>query len=218
MIMSNEFTVNAGIDEVWRQLLDMEGVATCLPGATVKATDDPRTFDGLMKLKIGPMRVEYAGSATLTEVDDDNHVAVISLKARESRGQGGALATVRNTLHAVDGGTRVVAETDLKITGAQAQFGRGVIEDVGKRVLAEFSQRLEDKITGDGQAPQAGATGDAAAATPTTGATAKAPMDSADDVLDVGGMLPRAGKLADAVVGAVGSLALAIRALFRRRR
>ena len=205
MIVTNEFTVNAGIEEVWRQLLDMEGVATCLPGATIQATDDPSTYDGTMRLKLGPMRVEYAGTATLSEVDEESHTAVIMLKAREARGQGSARATVRNQLHEVEGGTRVEAETDLKITGPQAQFGRGVIEDVGKRVLGEFSERLERKIAGEAQ-PQAGA----AAVAP--------PAERAADTLDVGGLIPRPAKRAATVAGAAAGLVLAVLALRRLRR
>ena len=148
MILHNEFTVGAGIDAVWRELLDMESVARCLPGATVTATGEQNVYDGSMRLKLGPMRVEYRGTATLSEVDEQSRTAVISLSAREAKGQGSAMATIRNQLEAVDGGTRVVAETDLHITGPQAQFGRGVIEDVGKRVLGEFSRCLEERIGG----------------------------------------------------------------------
>jgi carbon monoxide dehydrogenase subunit G len=148
MILENEFTVGADLETVWRELLDMEGVATCLPGATVTATEQTNVYDGSMRLKIGPMRVEYRGRATLSEVDEANHTAVISLSAREAKGQGSAMATIRNRLEPVDGGTRVTAQTELQITGPQAQFGRGVIEDVGKRVLSEFSERLEQRIAG----------------------------------------------------------------------
>lgn len=150
MIIENEFTVGADIDSVWRELLDMEGVASCLPGATISATDEDNVYDGSMRLKVGPMRVEYRGTATLSEVDDQTHTAVISLSAREAKGQGSAMATVRNQLEPAGTGTRVTAQTELHITGPQAQFGRGVIEDVGRRVLGEFSQCLEQKIAGSG--------------------------------------------------------------------
>jgi carbon monoxide dehydrogenase subunit G len=152
VILTNEFTVGAEIDTVWRELLDMEGVASCLPGATIAATGEENVYDGSMRLKLGPMRVEYRGTATLSEVDEQSHTAVISLNAREAKGQGSAMATIRNRLSQVGEGTRVVAETDLRITGPQAQFGRGVIEDVGKRIMGEFSECLEQKISGSGEA------------------------------------------------------------------
>jgi uncharacterized protein len=187
VIIENQFTVGADIDSVWRALLDMEGVASCLPGAMITATDKENVYDGSMRLKIGPMRVEYRGTATLSDVDDHSHTAVISLNAREAKGQGSAMATIRNRLETVDGGTRVTAQTDLHITGPQAQFGRGVIEDVGRRVLDEFSQRLEQRISG----------GSAAAPDGTPSATLPVPAQSAQpaapppDELDVGSMLAR---------------------------
>ena len=160
-ILHNEFSVGADIETVWHHLLDIESVAICLPGATITGTGEQNAYDGSMRLKIGPMRVEYRGTARLSEVDEPSRTAVISLSAREAKGQGSAMATIRNRLEAVDGGTRVVAETDLQITGPQAQFGRGVIEDVGKRVLGEFSRCLEERIGGAPSAESVAHTADA---------------------------------------------------------
>ena len=217
MIIENEFRVGADIDTVWRELLDMEGVASCLPGATISATDHENVYDGSMRLKLGPMRVEYRGTATLSEVDEEHHTAVISLHAREAKGQGSAMATIRNRLETVDDGTRVSAQTDLQITGPQAQFGRGVIEDVGKRVLGEFSQRLEERIAGSrpGAAPPAdesanGSGGAAAGESP----SAQTPAE-----LDVGSLVTRSPvvRRAGAGVLALALIALALIVLRRRR-
>jgi uncharacterized protein len=145
--LTNEFTVGADADTVWRTLLDMEGVAGCLPGATIEATDEKDTYSGSMRVKIGPMTVAYEGTATLTEVDENARRAVISLRAREAKGQGTALATITNVVEQTDDGTRVRAETDLRITGPQARFGRGVMEDVAGRVLGDFSSCLERRLT-----------------------------------------------------------------------
>lgn len=208
MIIENEFRVGADIDTVWRELLDMEGVASCLPGATISATDRENVYDGAMRLKIGPMRVEYRGTATLSEVDEEHHTAVIALNAREAKGQGSALATIRNRLEPVDGGTRVTAQTDLQITGPQAQFGRGVIEDVGKRVLGEFSQRLEQRIAGT---PESGVAAEQGAETPAGGATGRS------SELNVGALVTSspAARRGGAIALALIVLALI---LLRRRR
>ena len=217
MIIENEFRVGADIDTVWRELLDMEGVASCLPGATISATDHENVYDGSMRLKLGPMRVEYRGTATLSEVDEEHHTAVISLHAREAKGQGSAMATIRNRLETLDDGTRVSAQTDLQITGPQAQFGRGVIEDVGKRVLGEFSQRLEERIAGSrpGAAPPAdesanGSGGAAAGESP----SAQTPAE-----LDVGSLVTRSPvvRRAGAGVFALALIAVALIVLRRRR-
>ena len=229
MIIENEFSVGAEIDEVWRQLLDMEGVAGCLPGATIRATDTENVYDGSMRLKIGPMRVEYRGTATLAEIDEANHTAMISLSAREAKGQGSAIATIRNRLESTGSGTRVSAQTELQITGPQAQFGRGVIEDVGKRVLAEFSQRLEQKIAGtaedaesvpaaqggppSGAAPPAGAPPPPGAA-PRAGPPAPAPPPVANE-LDVGSLVMNTPAVR---IGGAALLLLLVLILLRRRR
>jgi len=213
MILENQFSVGADIEATWRQLLDLEGVATCLAGAKITATDRDDVYEGSMRLKIGPMRVEYRGTATLSEVDETNHTALVTLSARESKGQGSALAKIRNRLDPVDGGTRVTATTELQITGAQAQFGRGVIEDVGKRVLDDFAMRLEQRITGsagDGAGPSAaGGTAEPSSATAQVG---QAPAAAAE--LDVGSLVTRH----PAVRIALGALLLAVVAFLVRRR
>jgi carbon monoxide dehydrogenase subunit G len=198
MILENEFTVEANLETVWCALLDMEGVASCLPGATITATDRANVYDGSMRLRIGPMRVEYRGTAELSEVDDGNHTAVISLSAREAKGQGSAMATIRNRLESTGAGTRVSAQTELHLTGPQAQFGRGVIEDVGGRVMREFSRRLEQQLAQEASSGEEG---------PPDSPPRSAP---APDVLDVGAFVPAPVKLAAGLLAAF-VLALALR-------
>jgi carbon monoxide dehydrogenase subunit G len=212
MILRNEFTVGADIETVWRHLLDMEGVASCLPGATVTATDEENTYNGTMRLKIGPMKVEYRGRARLHDADEQQHSAVVSLSAREAKGQGTAIATIHNQLEQVEGGTRVRAQTDLNITGPQAQFGHGVIEDVGGRVMDEFSRRLELRIA-------AGASG-AAEGLRTPGPAAHEPpqnssVPTSDTVLDVGAFVPPS--VVKYAAGILVALVIAVLVLRRRR-
>jgi carbon monoxide dehydrogenase subunit G len=219
VIIENEFSVGADIDTVWRELLDMEGVASCLPGATITGTDEENVYDGSMRLKLGPMRVEYRGTATLSEVDEENHTAVISLSAREAKGQGSAMATIRNRLEPVDGGTRVSAQTDLHITGPQAQFGRGVIEDVGKRVLGEFSQRLEQRIAGEQQSGAAtDQSPDASAGQASGGQTSQASGTPAPAELDVGSLVTSSPVVRRAGAGALALALVALVVILLRRR
>lgn len=202
MKLTNEFTVAADVDTVWRTLLDMEGVAGCLPGATIEATDQEDTYKGSMRMKIGPMTVAYEGTATLSEVDEAARRAVISLRAREAKGQGTALATITNVVEQADGGTRVRAETDLKITGPQARFGRGVMEDVASRVLNDFSSRLERQC---------------AAAEAPSGAQASPPPPD-EDAMDLGAHLSesRLGRYARVALPVLAVLAL-LAIVVRRR-
>ena len=200
MKLTNEFTVAADPETVWRTLLDMEGVAGCLPGATIAATDDENTYEGSMRVKIGPMTVSYRGSATLTEVDDAARRAVISLRAREDKGQGTAMATITNAVQPADGGARVTAETDLHITGAQARFGRGVMEDVASRVLDEFSTRLERQLAGGG------------------GARAETADAAPEEALDMGAVLSGSAVVRYGRIAVPLLLALVVVAVLRRRR
>src|SRR5919109_3137141 len=153
----------------------MEGVAGCMPGAAIEATDEENTYSGSMRVKLGPMTVAYQGTATLTEVDEAARRAVISLRAREAKGHGTALATITNVVEQTDDGTRVRAETDLRITGPQARFGRGVMEDVAGRGLGDFSSCLERRLTSPAEPVAEAAPGDGQ------------PAGAEDDALDLGG-------------------------------
>lgn len=193
MLLRNEFTVSADVATVWSHLLDMESVATCVPGAKIEEIVPPNVYKGMIRVRVGPMTVDYRGQATLTELDEDNHVATIHLRAREARGQGTAVAVVRNRLEPSGTGTRVVAETDLQITGPQAQFGKGVLEDVGGRVLEEFSRRLEEAIAASGtESGRNGMRTSTGAGSATSASLARESMGESradGEVLDLGKMI-----------------------------
>jgi carbon monoxide dehydrogenase subunit G len=149
--LRNEFVVPASVEQTWRTLLDVPRVASALPGATIEPGGDG-DYRGRMTVKVGPVTVEYAGTARLEEVDEEQHVA--SFYVQGSGGQGSAAASIVNRLAAEDDGrTRVVVETDLRVTGRAAAFGRGLLEDVSARMLAEFARRLEAELTEPGSEP-----------------------------------------------------------------
>jgi carbon monoxide dehydrogenase subunit G len=189
MRLENEFTVSAPIAQTWATLLDIERVATCLPGASVEPGDADGTFRGSMKMKLGPVTVDYKGSAKMLEVDEDAHVATMEAKAREAKGQGTAAATIANRLTADGDRTRVTVITDLNVTGRQAQFGRGIMQDVAEKMLGEFAKRLEQEIlAGPGTAAPATTP---AVATPAAAAARPAPESAAapSEPLDLGNVV-----------------------------
>jgi carbon monoxide dehydrogenase subunit G len=155
MKLTNEFTVAAPIDRTWATLLDVPRVASALPGARIEPGRSNGDYRGVMKVKVGPVSVEYAGTARLEELDEDERTATFFVQG--SGGQGTAAATIVNRLAEVEGGTRVTVETDLRVTGRAAQFGRGLMEDVSARMLGEFATRLEREILSGppGAAPRA---------------------------------------------------------------
>ncbi|MFF3403847.1 SRPBCC family protein [Streptomyces sp. NPDC002659] len=151
MELHHSFTVPVPVDEAWRVLLDIERIAPCMPGATVEGFDGER-IEGAVKVRVGPVTVTYRGTATFQEKDESAHRIVLAAKGKEVRGQGTASATVTGTLADRDGATAVVVVTDLTITGRPAQFGRGVMAEVGDKLIGRFADCLAQQLAGPGPA------------------------------------------------------------------
>ncbi|WP_328666287.1 SRPBCC family protein [Streptomyces sp. NBC_00322] len=147
MELQHSFTVPVPVDEAWRVLLDIERVAPCMPGASVEGFDG-ETIEGAVKVRVGPVTVTYRGTATFQEKDESAHRIVLAAKGKEVRGQGTASATVTGTLADRDGATAVVVVTDLTITGRPAQFGRGVMAEVGNKLIGRFADCLAQQLAG----------------------------------------------------------------------
>jgi uncharacterized protein len=147
MKLEQTFEVAAPLERVWTALLDLERVAPCLPGATITGHDEEGAYHGTFSVKLGPVTAAYNGTITIDEVDEAAHRATLKAKGTDKRGQGGANATIVNSLSAHDGGTRVEAVTDFSITGRLAQFGRGgIMEDVSNRLLRDFATCLSTRL------------------------------------------------------------------------
>ncbi|MGW5145447.1 SRPBCC family protein [Rhodococcus koreensis] len=147
MKIANEFTVSAPIEQAWEVLSDLEEVAPLLPGAqmTGREGDD---YLGKVKVKVGPVTSEFKGKATFVERDAQEHRAVIDARGRDSRGSGNASATITAQLHEAGDGTRVTVDTDMKIVGKLAQFGSGMIQQVSEKLMGQFAESLEAKLSG----------------------------------------------------------------------
>ncbi len=150
MQLENSFTVPVPVDEAWRVLLDIERIAPCMPGAALDSVDGD-DFTGRVKVKLGPINLTYQGKASFIEKDEAAHRAVIDAKGKDQRGNGTAAATVTAKLQAEGSITRVDVLTDLNITGRPAQFGRGVMTDVGNKLLGQFADKLAAQL-GEGDA------------------------------------------------------------------
>jgi uncharacterized protein len=146
MRIDNDFTVQAPIERVWDYLLDVEKVAPCMPGAELTDVVDNRTWKGRTNVKVGPVSLSFAGTVVLEERDDATHRVRLKAQGMEQRGKGAASAVVVSHLEEADGETRVTIETDLTISGAVAQYGRGMMLDISHRLTSEFAQCLEANI------------------------------------------------------------------------
>ncbi|WP_206518082.1 SRPBCC family protein [Rhodococcus sp. X156] len=170
MEMEHDFTVDAPIGEVWTAFLEPPRVAPCFPGATLTGSDDT-SFTGTVKVKLGPIAMLYKGTGTYVSADESTHTAVIDAKGKDSRGNGQASAKVTAILSENgSGSTKVVVKTDLNITGKPAQMGRGLIVDVGGKIIGQFAQCLSERL-GSGASEGAVASGAATTAPSTTEAT-----------------------------------------------
>ncbi len=174
MKIDNQFSVNVPIAEAWNALTDLERIAPCMPGAQLTGRDGD-AYLGTVKVKVGPVISEFAGTASFIEKDESSYHAVIDAKGRDSRGSGNASATITAQLRS-DGPARttVMVETDMKISGKLAQFGSGMIAEVSSKLLGQFADSLEQLLlaappeTTSQTAAQAGTVEEATSRAPAT--------------------------------------------------
>src|SRR3954453_4519627 len=154
MKLEQSFEVAAPIDQVWHALNDLERVAPCLPGAAITEHDEDGTYHGTFQVKLGPTTAAYRGTIRIESADESTHTATLAARGTDKRGQGGASATIVNTLTEHDGATTVHAETDFTITGRLASFGRGgMLKDSSNRLLRDFSTCLQSRLAEAPTAP-----------------------------------------------------------------
>ena len=153
MKIDNEFTVSVPIERAWAVLTDLAGIAPCMPGAQLTGVEGD-VYSGKVKVKVGPVTSEYAGTARFVEKDDAAYHAVIDAKGRDSRGAGNASAEITAQLRAEGSSTVVTVDTDLKISGKIAQFGSGMIKEVSGKLLGQFVECLERKVSAPADAGQ----------------------------------------------------------------
>lgn len=172
MQLEHSFSVPVGIDEAWKVLLDIKRIGPCMPGASIDSVDGD-DFTGSVKVKLGPINLTYKGKASFVEKDEAAHRAVIDARGRDARGNGTAAAKVTATLADAGGSsTTVLVNTDLDITGKPAQFGRGVMVDVGNKLIGQFADRLAAQLTSGEDAAGNGSAAPAPAADSTSSPTA----------------------------------------------
>ena len=181
MELNDSFEVAHPIGAVWGFITDVERIAPCLPGAQLTGSDGD-VHEGLVKVKVGPITSQYKGKASFTERDDDAHRLLMSASGRDTRGAGNASAEITVMLEAVtDASTRVSVHTDLTITGKVAQFGRGVLADVSRKLMGQFADNLAELVAADAAAAEsAGDAGDAEASAEDAPEGSPAEVEAAD--------------------------------------
>ncbi|MGH7642902.1 MAG: SRPBCC family protein [Candidatus Dormibacteria bacterium] len=146
MILDNQFRVSIPPEQLWPLLQDLERIAPCLPGGQITERLDSMTFRGTITIKVGPVVVNYAGSARVLESDPESGRMVVRCEGRETRGPGSANADIAITIAADPLGSFGQIRSDVTVTGRVAQFGRGMMQEVGDRLLTQFAACVEQRV------------------------------------------------------------------------
>jgi carbon monoxide dehydrogenase subunit G len=146
MRIDNEFEVPAPVDQVWQYLLDVPRMAPCLPGAELTEVVDDNTYKGRVVTKLGPVSMQFSGTAHIVSKDDAAHKVVLNAEGAEEKGKGQASMAVTATLVRAGAGTKVFVSQDVEIAGAVAQFGRGMVADVAAVLMKSFAQNVAEDI------------------------------------------------------------------------
>ena len=191
--ITNEFTVNRPIDEAWAVLCDVERIAPCLPGAQLQEVEG-ETFRGVVKIKLGAVNANFKGEAKFVERDDANYKAVLSASGRDTGGRGNASADVTAEAVALSPtSTRCTVTAELHISGKVAQFGRGIMGDVSKKLMDQFSTNLNTML--DEQPATAAESSEPAPEAPVSESPASGPTDVAEADDTGGSDRPRVRKI-----------------------
>lgn len=178
-LITNEFTVNLPIDEAWPIICDVERIAPCLPGAQLQEIEGT-TYRGVVKIKLGAITANFKGEAEFIERDDTAHRAKLAASGRDTGGRGNARADVTAEAESLSPtSTRCTVTAELNITGKVAQFGRGIMGDVSKKLMDQFSTNLntmldEEQLSDDAESS---APDDETASTDNAAPTDPAPAD-----------------------------------------
>jgi uncharacterized protein len=152
MEFDNSFEVPLPIGDAWALLMDIRRVAPCMPGAALTDVVDERTYKGRIGVRLGPVALTFAGTVKFEEIDDANHRARVAAQGSDAKGRGAANAAASFRLEPTDGGTKVLVHTDLTLSGAVAQYGRGVgiIQMTAAQIIAQFANNLKAQLAKEG--------------------------------------------------------------------
>src|SRR6266849_1664343 len=155
MEIATTFTILLPVDEAYRFLLDLEQVAPCVPGAELGPAAADGTYPANVTVRLGPMRLGYTGSLWISEQDHSGRRAVLRAKAHETGAQGSLEASMTMNVTPDGGGSRVDVLTELALAGRAARLGRGIVDDVARRLVAEMAACLEQRLGDEGRGEEA---------------------------------------------------------------
>ncbi len=146
MLIKNDFEVAEPVEKVWQFFENIPQVATCLPGAELTEDLGDEKYKGKVAIRMGPVRMQFAGTADITERDEAAKRVVVHAAGADEKGRGQAAMMVTATLTRAGRGTKVAVAQDLQLSGAAAQYGRGMISDVSSVLMRDFATNMQDRI------------------------------------------------------------------------
>src|ERR1700736_4086990 len=154
MEFDNSFEVPLGVGDSWKVLMDIRRIAPCMPGAELTDVVDDRTYKGKIGVRLGPVALTFAGVVKFEEIDDLNHKARVAAQGNDAKGRGSANATAAFHLEPAGSGTKVLVHTNLTLSGAVAQYGRGVgiIQMTAAQIITQFANNLKAHLAQDSAA------------------------------------------------------------------
>ena len=176
MEINSEFELPLAPDAAYELLLDLERVAPCMPGAVLGAERDDGARELSVAVRLGPMKFNYSGTVRIADQDESARRATLVGQAQEKRGQGSAKATITTTVSEAGAGTsKVDSLAVFELTGRAAQTGRGIVEDVARRMVGEMSKCLAAKFSAEGGGGGTSAAGAPGGSIPAPGGSTRAP-------------------------------------------
>ena len=146
MLIKNEFEVAEPVEKVWLFFDNIPQVAACLPGAELTEDLGGDKYKGGVAIRMGPVRMQFAGTADITERDEAAKRVVVHASGADEKGRGQASMVVTAVLTRAGRGTKVAVAQDLQLSGAAAQYGRGMISDVTAVLMRDFATNMQDRI------------------------------------------------------------------------
>jgi len=170
MEFDNSFEVPLPAGDAWKVLMDIRRIVPCMPGAELTEVVDDRTYKGRIGVRLGPVALTFAGTVKFEEIDDANRRARIAAQGSDAKGRGSANATAAFHLEPANGGSKVLVHTNLTLSGAVAQYGRGVgiIQITAAQIIGQFANNLKAQLGPASTASVPAAPAPVPAATPAT--------------------------------------------------
>jgi carbon monoxide dehydrogenase subunit G len=177
MEFDNSFEVPLPPAQAWPVLMDIRGIAPCMPGAELTEVVDPETYKGKISVRLGPVALTFAGMVKFEEIDNTNHKARVRAQGTDAKGRGSAQALATFRLEPSGGGSKVLVHTDLTLSGAVAQYGRGVgmIQATASALMNQFANALKTQVAQGGIAAATAPSPEAAPASPSAALAAAPP-------------------------------------------